>query len=113
MRVLELGSVIVPAYAGMILAEQGHDVEKWTAGRDPVEQLRDGDRLWAWLNDRKRMVARRLPDGLRHELPRFDGVIDNLRASTLERWEIDPAALAAEFGLRWVSLRADVGEHSF
>jgi hypothetical protein len=39
MRVLELGTGVLPAYAGMILAEQGHHVVKWTHGKDPVLDL--------------------------------------------------------------------------
>jgi hypothetical protein len=30
MKTLELGNYVVPSYAGMIHAEQGHAVEKWT-----------------------------------------------------------------------------------
>ena len=33
MRILELGNYVVAGYAGMILAEQGHAVVKWTNGR--------------------------------------------------------------------------------
>ena len=36
LRVLELGNYVVPAYCGMVLAEQGHEVVKWTNGRDPI-----------------------------------------------------------------------------
>jgi hypothetical protein len=48
MRVLELGTGVLPAYAGMILAEQGHHVVKWTHGKDPVLDLNHGRELWSW-----------------------------------------------------------------
>jgi hypothetical protein len=56
-KVLEIGSYVSVAYAGMLLAEQGHTVEKWTqAGRDPILGLRSGDALWAWINHGKTVV---------------------------------------------------------
>ena len=47
-----------PAYAGMILAEQGHAVVKWTNGKDPILSLNRGDELWAWINHGKRIEDR-------------------------------------------------------
>jgi len=67
LRVLELGNYVVPAYAGMILAEQGHAVEKWTNGKDPILDCHRGGELWAWINHGKRVVMRHpreLPDAL-------------------------------------------------
>jgi hypothetical protein len=58
MRILELGNYVVPAYAGMILAEQGHAVTKWTNGRDPILSLNRGDELWRWINHGKRTEDR-------------------------------------------------------
>lgn len=117
MRILELGGYIIPAYAGMILAEQGHRVDKWTFGRDPIEGLRHGDELWRWINHGKRIIHSPLGD-----LPRYldvmnsespSIVIENFRPSALTAAGIDPQALADEHGIRWVSMRADVGERSF
>lgn len=114
MRVLELGNYIVPAYAGMILAEQGHTVRKWTIGTDPILGLYHGAELWAWINAGKVVepVDLRTAD-LPLALAQADVVIDNLRASTLERWGLDPDRLARAAGIPWVSMRADVGERSF
>lgn len=114
MRVLELGNYIAPAYAGMILAEQGHAVTKWTNGRDPILGLKRGEELWDWINFGKHVVQRDVRDlasggGLRE----FDAVIDNFRASTLEAWGIDPAALARANDVVWVSLRDELGGRSF
>jgi hypothetical protein len=111
-RVLELGSYVVPAYAGMILAEQGHAVTKWTVGRDPILSLRRGADLWEWINHGKVIEARPAGDVLAlADWP--DVVLDNFRPSTLARWGIDPAALAGRHGVVWVSMRAEVGERSF
>lgn len=113
MRVLELGSYIAPAYAGMILAEQGHAVEKWIgANPDPTQRLIKGDELWQWLNHGKRVVRRHAGE-VTEALGSFDAVIDNLRASTWKRWSVDPEGLAKQHGVTWVSLRADVGDTSF
>jgi len=113
-RILELGSYIIPAYAGMILQEQGMTVEKWWTEKDPVLGLRRGDELWDWLNNgkvmRKDVHARSVLD---LEPGDVNGVIDNFRASTWERWGVDPAEQAARLGVPWVSMRADVGERSF
>lgn len=115
MRVLELGSYIIPAYAGMILAEQGHQVVKWTSERpDPVVTLDHGGLdLWAWINHGKTVRTEHathvmdIPEGT------FDIVVDNIRASTWLRWGVDPDAQAQRMGTTWVSMRADVGERSF
>lgn len=111
-RILELGNYIVPAYAGMVLAEQGHSVEKWTHGTDPILGLHRGDELWEWINHQKSLVLRH-PAEVLDEADRFDLVIDNFRPSTLERWGIDPTAIAQRHRLAWVSMRSEVGEYSF
>lgn len=113
MNVLELGNYIVPAYAGMILAEQGNIVRKWINGRDPILGLDRGDELWAWINYGKTLESRDL-SGLpcSDALGWADIVIDNLRYETMSRHNLDPCALAEEFGLRWVSLRADTDNHA-
>jgi hypothetical protein len=114
MRVLELGNYVAPAYAGMILAEQGHSVTKWTNARDPILGLHRGEELWAWINHGKRVLARDVRELASGDLLRdFDAVIDNFRASTLEGWGIDPAALASTGEVVWVSLRDELGGRSF
>jgi hypothetical protein len=114
MRILELGSYLVPAYAGMILAEQGHEVDKWTGSRpDPVLGLRDGHRMWEWVNHGKK-ITRRDAAAIGDEPPgRFDAVIDNIRETTWRAWGTDPAAQARRLGVRWVSMRDDSGGRSF
>lgn len=115
MMVLELGNYIVPAYAGMLLAEQGYRVEKWIRGdKDPIHGLRRGDELWSWINHGKILVERdfrtiesRLEEG------DIDVVIENVRPSTWKALDLDPKDLAARYGVRWVAMRAEVGEVSF
>ena len=53
MRILEIGKYISVAYAGMLLSEQGHDVIKILANYEPVLKLRNGDKLFDWLNYKK------------------------------------------------------------
>lgn len=116
MRVLEIGNYIAPAYAGMILAEQGHDVTKLCTDRDPTLQLDRGQELWEWLNAGKTLLHDidlvAIVETLAAYGP-FDVVIDNFRASTLSDRGVDPDILATFFDLSWVSLRSDVGERSF
>lgn len=115
MRVLELGSYIAPAYAGMILAEQGCTVVKWARTDDPTLDLDGGRDLWEWLNHGKLLTTRvlkELPAALAAERP--DVVIDNVRPEALERAAIDPEQLAEQHLITWVSIRADVaGAPSF
>ena len=116
MRILELGSYISVAYAGMILAEQGHQVTKWVSpGRpDPVEGLHRGSELWSWINHDKTVTARHAVHvGEALEAGQFDAVIDNIRASTWEKWDFDPGHLAYIYSVPWVSLRDDFGSRSF
>jgi hypothetical protein len=114
MRILELGSYIVPAYAGMLLAEQGHFVEKWIWSSDPILDLRCGAELWAWINHGKQLVRRHAASMVTcGEDWNFDIVLDNFRPSTLAKWGIDPQKIATERECVWVSMRADLGEVSF
>jgi hypothetical protein len=95
----------------MILAEQGHYVEKWTTA-DPIHGLQNGDRLWGWINEGKVIharEARRVIDFL----PLFDVVIDNFRRDTWRRWGLEPTVLARLARVTWVSLRADDDGRSF
>jgi hypothetical protein len=113
MKILELGSYIVPAYAGMLLAEQGHSVQKWIAATDPILSLWRGEDLWKWINAGKelnRCHARNVADLAPGT---YDIVLDNFRPSTLAAWGIDPALQAERLNCVWVSMRADVGEISF
>lgn len=112
MKVLELGSYIAPAYAGMILAEQGHWVIKWTTD-DPIHTLNRGDELWSWITHQKMIFethARLVKDLKAGD---FDIIIDNFRADTWTRWGINPAELAQQLDVTWVSLRADDDKRSF
>ncbi len=113
-RVLELGQYVAPAYAGMILAEQGHRVRKWTDGKDPILGLRQGDELWAWINAGKAVECRRVTaEALEEALGDADIVVDNFQAEAWTRWGIDPDELAIGYGVRWVSLQGDVPGRSF
>lgn len=120
MKVLEIGSYVIPAMAGMLLREQGHRVVKWINPNaevlDPVQTLLKGDELWAYFNEGKQLVrhdARHV--GLPHLLRTgsFDIVIDNVRAATWEKWGVDPARVAAREGVAWVSMRDDFDGLSF
>ncbi len=111
MKVLELGNYIIPAYAGMVLAEQGHEVVKFTNGRDPILGLQRGPELWAWINHGKVLRddhPRTVLDG-----PAFDIILDNFRPTTLKAWGITPVELCQRFGYRWISMRPEVGDRSF
>lgn len=115
MRILEIGSHLAVAYAGMILAEQGHQVTKWLSPdrRDPVQELTDGDRLWDWLNtgkDLQPVHARSVPALMPGDV---DLVIDNLRWSAWAGWGVNPARQALRLGVRWTSLRDDFDGRSF
>jgi hypothetical protein len=109
MRVLELGNFIVPAYAGMILAEQGAEVTKWVNGRDPILSCRSGCELWNWINHGKTLLERPVAS-LPSDPPAVEVVIDNLRPGTLARWGVDPAELAARHGWVWVSMRSEIAD---
>ena len=113
--ILELGNYVVPAYAGMLLAEQGHEVIKLVNGRDPIQGLRHGDQLWSWINHGKRLVEAHPAEWLSDPdwLHGYDVVLDNFQPATLAKWGIDPAALAKRFDLVWVSMRSELPGRSF
>lgn len=93
----------------MILAEQGHLVVKWVGERpDPVLGLDRGVELWAWLNAGKRIITRHAREITMIEPGEYDLIVDNIRASTLKAWGIDPAAEAKRLGVRWASMRDDL-----
>jgi len=113
MIVLELGQYVAPAYAGMVLAEQGHCVEKWYQQNDPVLGLHNGKQLWKWLQYGKVLQERHSREVVNIPKGRFDVIIDNHRADAWQRWGIDPAEVAEALDVVWVSLRADDDERSF
>lgn len=119
MRALELGSYVSVAYAGMVLAEQGHEVIKWTAERpDPILGLHRGAELWDWINHGKKLATRHASQVVHLTSPMivpklFDVVLDNIRASTWESWGVDPAVEAKRLDVTWVSLRDDFDGRSF
>jgi hypothetical protein len=114
-KIIEIGSYVSIAYAGMILAEQGHQVDKWLRADawDPVLDLQDGDAMWHWLCQSKTIRVRHAADVASLARGSVDVVIDNLRASAWEGWGIDPARLARRLGVRWISLRDDFDGRSF
>jgi len=119
-KVLEIGKFIVPAYAGMILAEQGFDVQKWILEdrKDPIQELEKGDELWSWINHKKDLRAchaKNVENFLVHNNNNGNDmiVIDNIKASTWKKWDIKPEELAKKYRAVWVSMRSEVGETSF
>ncbi len=115
-KVLELGSYILPAYAGMVLAEQGYEVTKWTnpAGdTDPVQGLHRGGELWEWINFRKSLQQRHVRDVTALHAGDVDLVVDNIRSAAWDRWDIDPALEAKRLGVPWVSMRDEFDGRSF
>ncbi|MFJ5532437.1 CoA transferase [Streptomyces sp. NPDC093261] len=115
MRVLEIGTYVVPAFAGMVLAEQGHEVTKWTSpgGPDPIEGLEHGPELWKWINEGKALACRHATAVAEIQRGRFHIVLDNIRAATWKHWGIDPAEEAERLGVVWVSMRDDFDGRSF
>jgi hypothetical protein len=112
MRILELGNYIVPAYAGMILQEQGHEIEKWIKGdTDPIHALNDGHKLWEWLQEGKEIREQHFRD-IESHLICFDAVIDNVKKSTWHRYGIDPGYLAWKHKVRWVSMRSETKDET-
>ncbi|MFD4371019.1 CoA transferase [Streptomyces sp. NPDC058486] len=115
-RVLELGSYVLPAYAGMVLAEQGCRVTKWVhpEGRpDPVQSLKRGDELWTWINEGKTLVPRHAREITALPPGETDVVIDNFRAEAWHRWGVFPQEQADRLGVPWVSMRDEFDGRSF
>lgn len=115
-RILELGSYVLPAYAGMVLREQGCEITKWTHPEghpDPVQTLTRGADLWTWLNEGKTLAPRPASD-IRTLAPGdTDVVIDNIRASAWHSWGIDPTAEAHRLDVPWISMRDEFDGRSF
>jgi len=114
-RVLELGQYIAPAYAGMLLAEQGYYVEKWVGPdrEDPILGLLRGEELWEWINYRKFIKTKHAKNVVQLQNGEVDFIIDNLRRSAWEKWGINPKSEAERIGCVWVSLRDELGGRSF
>ncbi|RLB66801.1 MAG: hypothetical protein DRH08_05275 [Deltaproteobacteria bacterium] len=83
MRILELGKYISVAYAGMLLAEQEHNVIKVVANYEPILELNNGKEMNEWLSHKKTLIKRddRSIDNLINTY-RPDIVIENI--STLD-----------------------------
>lgn len=115
MRVLELGSYVSVAYAGMLLAEQGHEVEKWISPtrEDPILGLKEGEKLWEWINYRKNVHEVHAKGVTRLFNGEFDVVIDNVRSTTWQSWGVDPHKEAIRIDCGWVSLRDEFDGRSF
>lgn len=114
MRVLEIGSYVSIAYAGMILREQGCEVTKWLGtSPDPVEELKGGERLWSWLNENKTTTVKHGSTVRDLQRGDFDVIIDNVRAETWQRWGVNPEVWANNLGVTWVSLRDDFDGRGF
>ncbi|KPI15296.1 hypothetical protein OK074_0004 [Actinobacteria bacterium OK074] len=114
--VLELGSYVLPAYAGMILAEQGCDVRKWTDPQqrpDPIQQLLRGEELWDWINQGKKLEPCHAREAALLAPGEVDLVVDNMRAEAWQRWGVDPAVEAERLGVPWVSMRDEFDGRSF
>lgn len=74
---------MAPAYAGMILAEQGHEVIKWVIPKEPILNIDHGQEIWEWINYGKRMediAGRRMESGTD-----FDVILTNLRSADAEQ----------------------------
>lgn len=119
LRVLEMGTFFVPAYAGMLLAEQGHQVTKiiHPSKPDPIlTRCRHGQDLWDWVNWGKQLCRELLPDYLGSIEPgAYDVVLENIRQTTWGRWltKTSLAELAEAKGIRWIGVRDELGCRSF
>jgi hypothetical protein len=116
MRVLEFGQSFSVAYAGMVLAEQGHQVTRWTnpSAPDIVESFfRSGPELWAWLTEGKVLVPKAAAEVAGMTPGLFDVIIDNFTPAAWQRWDVDPASQAKRLNVTWVSIRDDFGDWSF
>jgi len=91
MTIIEIGSYIAPAYAGMLLAEQGFEVVKFLSPSrpDPTLTLKHGKEMWAWLNRGK--VIREL-DASPSLLDEYAGcpLVTNLRPEAWTRRSCNP-----------------------
>jgi formyl-CoA transferase len=107
LKVVELGTLIAGPYCARLLAEFGADVTKIeTPGEgDPLRkwrQLHEGNSLWWYAQARnKKSVAvdLRKPEGqgiVRRLAAGADILVENFRPGTLEKWNLDYAALTRD-----------------
>lgn len=82
MRILEVCRYVAPAYAGMILAEQGHEVVKWILPREPILELAHGDVIWDWINHGKQLEQ--IGQRRMEQAPGFDAILTNLRSADVQ-----------------------------
>lgn len=102
MKILELGTGLLPAYAGKILVDQGFTVTKLTEGNDPILSLHNGARLWDWIHQGKKVLTQPI-----YELAPIravDVVFDTFSREQFAQWHIDPARLADRWSCLWVSM---------
>lgn len=112
LNILELGSYIAPAYAGMILAEQNHTVTKWTRN-DPIHDLLHGEDLWQWINHKKTVLDTHANNVALLQPNQYDIILDNTRLSTWHKRGIDPTKLAKHLNVTWVALTPNANTYSF
>ena len=103
-RILDMATVLAGPMGATLCADQGADVVKLElpSGADPLRTLqpvKDGVPLWWKVANRgKRGITLdvRKPRGreiLLTMLPRFDVLVENFRAGTLDRWGLDIGTL--------------------
>jgi crotonobetainyl-CoA:carnitine CoA-transferase CaiB-like acyl-CoA transferase len=106
LKVLDISNVIAGPFAAALLGDFGADVLKveLPGGGDALRALaphKDGKPLlWKAVNRNKRAITLdlRKPEGqalFRKLLPKFDVLIENYRPGTLDKWNLDKAALWA------------------
>lgn len=112
MNVFELGSYIAPAYAGMILAEQKHRVTKYVSPFDAIFDLKNTEAFWNWLNKDKTFVDDHYTAAI-DRLRAGDVVIENIRAASWHRHDIDRKQIAEDRRVRWISIEDELQHRSF
>lgn len=102
-----------PAFAGMVLAEQGHEVTRWLApkGSEP-DPLTEDELVWWWSMHGKELTARHAKLASELSLGSFGGIIDNLRPDAWSRWGVDRDKVARRLGAPWITLVDDSGYRS-
>lgn len=117
MRVIEIGGYVSLGFAGMLLAEQGHEVVKLVNPRaeDPILSLRHGAELWDWVNHGKKLVPTDLAtfgaDELWLYVDSAQVVIDNIRMASWDAWGLGD--VVRDPPVPWVHLADDFDGHSF
>lgn len=112
MRVLEIGLGLPPAFAGMLLAEQGHTVTRWLKPNSRHDPLLEDELVWWWSMHGKDLMQRHAREVNALRPGAFNAIIDNLRTETWERWGVNREATARRLGVPWVTLADDCGYRS-